>query len=175
MQESITEHHCSNHSFRSRKELCTEFVFINSFSNWSAKFEQNMANVWTLITSLLLGLKPNMKYWVGLQRSGNDWQWVDSSTSVYRNWANNVTPTTGCVIANAAGTAAGTWSAIDCTQRYAGNQGIICKTNVQTGQSTTTTSMAATSKWSFFKCFLITVVSCLSLTASKWQLCFKRL
>ncbi|VDD88154.1 unnamed protein product [Enterobius vermicularis] len=61
---------------------------------------------------------PNMKYWVGLQRSGNDWQWVDSSTSVYRNWANNVTPTRGCVVANAPGTVAGSWSGMACNQRY---------------------------------------------------------
>ena len=76
---------------------------------------------------MLPALKPNLKYWIGLQRSGNDWQWIESSASTYRNWASSATPTTGCVIANAVGTAAGTWSTTVCSQRFAGNQGVICK------------------------------------------------
>lgn len=86
-----------------------------------------------------------MKYWIGLERSGSDWQWVDGSTSTYRNWANSVAPTTGCVITSAAGTAAGTWSTIDCTQRYAGYQGVICKmpaSGITSTSVVTTTSVA---------------------------------
>ena len=51
------------------------------------------------------------------------------------------TPTT----TKAAGTAGGTWSTSDCTQKYAGNQDIICRMYVKNGQDTA--SMAATGRF----------------------------
>lgn len=98
----------------------------------------------------ILELRPNLKYWVGLENSGSGWQWIDSSTSTYRNWASSTAPTTGCVIANAANTATGTWSTLDCMQRYAGNQGIICKMSVA-GTATTTSATACKSFFTFWQ------------------------
>ena len=98
----------------------------------------------------LSDLKPNMKYWIGLQRSGSDWKLLDNSIATYRNWANSVTPTTGCVIANAANTARGTWSTIACTQRYAGNQGAICKLTIQDTTGTVISITSATEYKSLF-------------------------